>query len=205
MRLLLHEHASWEGVLCVCSRAALQDTELLNRGMKGRPVEEVVDRKEAKAGRSVSFDVAEEEGSKEVSEEVAEALADPWRELRAASPAGRVVLVEQVLQEPQEEFDIPYKEDVLKMKELGLPLGFLNVSPYEVEEGGVVETPVMDRLTKGKKKGRRKKKRVVDEETRARFDSGWWAEQGEARVMEVWRERYSRFMEQEEEEKEVDI
>ena len=41
MRLLLHNHASWEGVVCVCSRAALQDTYLLNKGMKGKLVASV--------------------------------------------------------------------------------------------------------------------------------------------------------------------
>ena len=164
--------------------------------MKGRLVEEV----ESRLGRRVSFEVGPEE--KEGKEE---ALEDPWKELEQKQAPklqyGRVVVVDTVFKEPMEEYDIAFKEDTAKMKEMGLPLGFLNVSPFEVEEGGgVVETAVKDRLTKGKRRGKKKRKRVIDEETRAKFDSEWWPDHGQGRVMEVWRERYGGFMEGEEQE-----
>ena len=42
-----------------------------------------------------------------------------------------------------EEFDVAYKEDLVKMKEMGLPLGFLNVSSLKVyADNGLVELPV---------------------------------------------------------------
>ena len=176
-------------------------------GMKGKLVEEEGKleevEKEARLGRRVSFQLGQG-----VEEGLAEALKDPWEELEPARTSPRpnriVSLVEHEQEAPQEEYEIAGKEDMVKMKELGLPLGFMNVSPYEVEEGGgVVETAVKERLAKGKRRGRKKKRRVVEEEVRAEFDSSWWAEQGQDRIMEVWRERYGKFMDgQEEQEQE---
>ena len=203
MHLLLHNHVSWEGVVCVCSRAALQDTYLLNKGMKGKLVEEE-EVGEVKVGRSVSFDLGAEG---DVEDKISEALEDPWKDLHAAgshSQGSTTILVDQPAIEtsPQEDFDIPFREDALKMKEMGLPLGFNNVSPYEVEEGGaVVETQMKERLTKGKRRGKKKKKQqAVDEETKERFDVEWWVIHGQAKVMQVWKERYGRFMDDQEEE-----
>ena len=66
---------------------------------------------------------------------------------------GRVVLVKQFYSESVEEFDVAYKEDLVKMKEMGLPLGFLNVSSYKVDaNNGLVELPVRaERWGKGRK------------------------------------------------------
>ena len=189
--------------MCVCSRAALQDTYLLNKGMKGKLIEEE-DVGEVKVGRSVSFDLGEDVDGKD---NISEALEDPWKDLHASashSHGSTTILVDQPAMEtsPQEDFDIPFKEDALKMKEMGLPLGFNNVSPYEVEEGGaVVETQMKERLTKGKRRGKKKKKQqAVDEETKQRFDVEWWSIHGNAKVMKVWKERYGRFMDDQEEE-----
>ena len=195
--------------MCVCSRAALQDVNLLNKGMKGKLIEEEREA-EVKVGRSVSFDLGA--GGEEDHEVLDEALEDPWKDLHYVGQAavrqsqGSTIIVEQPsVEAPLEDFDIPFKEDALKMKEMGLPLGFNNVSPYEVEEGGfVVETHIKDRLTKGKKKGKKKRRQqVVDEETKMRFDEDWWAIHGQAKVMEVWKERYGKFMDDQEEEEEV--
>ena len=43
---------------------------------------------------------------------------------------------------------------------MGLPLGFLNVSPFEVDENKEVKT-VVDPISTNKKKKRRKKKKVI--------------------------------------------
>ena len=188
--------------MCVCSRAALQDTYLLNKGMKGKLVEEEEEVGDTKVGRSVSFDLG---ADKEGEDNISEALEDPWKDLHASashSQGATTILVDQPAVEisPQEDFDIPFREDALKMKEMGLPLGFNNVSPYEVEEGAVVETQMKERLTKGKRKGKKKKKQqAVDEETKERFDREWWAIHGQAKVMAVWKERYGRFMDDPEE------
>ena len=106
---------------------------------------------------------------------------------------GKVVLVEQIYSEPVEDFDVAFKEDLVQMKEMGLPLGFLNVSPFEVEEkNGVVEISSNSKLKSRKKK--KKKKKVIDDEVRAEFDSTWWMENGQAAIMEVWTKRYGQFM-----------
>ena len=194
--------------MCVCSRAALQDTYLLNKGMKGKLVEED-EGEEIKVGRSVSFDLG---AGGEDGDNISEALEDPWKDLRpghmTASEGSTTILVDQPVVEAtiQEDFDIPFKEDVLKMKEMGLPLGFNNVSPYEVEEGGaVVETQMKDRLTKGKRRGKKKKRQqVVDEATKQRFDQEWWVIHGNDKVMQVWKERYGKYMDDQEEEAQDD-
>jgi len=49
------------------------------------------------------------------------------------------------------------------MKELGLPLGFLNVSPYELDENNGQVKPVVD-TKRGRKKGKKKRKKQVLEE-----------------------------------------
>ncbi len=51
----------------------------------------------------------------------------------------------------------------LQMKEMGLPLGFLNVSPYELDENSGQVKPVID-PKRGKRKSRKKKKKQVLEE-----------------------------------------
>ena len=51
----------------------------------------------------------------------------------------------------------------LQMKELGLPLGFLNVSPYELDENNGQVKPVID-PKKGRRRGKKKKKKQVLEE-----------------------------------------
>ena len=110
---------------------------------------------EVKVGRSVSFDLGAEGDTED---KISEAIEDPWKDLHASvshSQGSTTILVDQPAVEisPQEDFDIPFREDALKMKEMGLPLGFNNVSPYEVEEGAVVETQMKERLTKGKRMG----------------------------------------------------
>ena len=46
------------------------------------------------------------------------------------------------------------------MKDMGLPLGFLNVSPFEVDENKVVKT-VLDTSGAVKKKRKKRKKKVI--------------------------------------------
>jgi len=40
VRLLLCECPSWDSVVCLGSRAALRDEDLLNKGMKGKVIEQ---------------------------------------------------------------------------------------------------------------------------------------------------------------------
>ena len=86
-----------------------------------------------------------------------------------------------------------------------LPLGFLNVSPFEVEENdGMVKVSKIN--MKANKRRKKKKKIVVEADERAEFDEDWWAKYGQERVLEVWQERYGAYMdntgeEQEEQEK----
>ena len=111
----------------------------------------------------------------------------------------RTVRADQIYSEPVEEFDLAYKEDLIRMKEMGLPLGFLNVSPFEVEENdGQVQVSSNNNLKSNRR--RKKKKKVIDEYKQAEFDSGWWAEFGQEAIMTVWTQRYGQFMEGGEEE-----
>merc|ERR1740128_615078 len=130
-------------------------------------------------------DVLEEAGGKNIS------IGRPHKK---GGPNNNTVRADQIYSEPVEEFDLAYKEDLIKMKELGLPLGFLNVSPFEVEENdGQVQVSTNQNLKS--KRRRKKKKKVIDEYKQAEFDSGWWAEFGQEAIMTVWTQRYGQFME----------
>ena len=121
---------------CLCTRAALHDEELLNRGMKGKVVEQVVDpqMEEDKKIRKVSFDAETLDNEKPVGEIEKNVVGldniGNTGEGREGKERNNVILVEQLYSEPVEEFDLAYKEDLVKMKEMGLPLGFLNVSSF---------------------------------------------------------------------------
>ena len=169
--------------------------------MKGK----IVQLPEDKLEKKVSF----EETDRDARDEENEPGGDFGEEIvtGATAPAppetekagNKLVIVEHIYSEPLEEYDMAFKEDVSKMKEMGLPLGFLNVSPFEVDENnGVVE--VNNTVMKGNKRRRKKKKRVIEEHLRAEFDQTWWAEYGQNRIMEVWQERYGQFMEGNDEE-----
>ena len=174
--------------------------------MKGKVVEPEVDphlEEEDKKKRKVSFDAETLDNEKSVGEieknVVGSDNIENTGEGREEKERNKVVLVEQLYSEPVEEFDLAYKEDLVKMKEMGLPLGFLNVSAYEVDaNNGLVEVPLKGGGRGGK--GKRKKKTVIEEEMRDEFDREWWPQYGDARVMEVWQERYGQFMEGGEEE-----
>ena len=70
-----------------------------------------------------------EGGLEEVEGGLEEAMRDPWEDLEPARTSPRPKrtvsdsVVEQVQEAPQEEYEIAGKEDMVKMKELGLPLG----------------------------------------------------------------------------------
>ena len=71
---------------------------------------------------------------------------------------------------------------------------FLNVSSFEVDaNNGLMGLPV--RAGRGGK-GRKKKKRVIEEEMREE-----WSQHGDAKV-EVWQKRYGKFMKEGREEEE---
>ena len=188
---------SSDSITCLCTRSILHDEELLQAGMKGKVITPNVDMVEKK----VSFD----EDTKDPTEDEIQPPPGPAGDegqiviqpRNESEEAGKkLVIVEHIYSEPLEEYDNAYKEDLIKMKEMGLPLGFLNVSPYEVEENdGVVEVTTSN--LKGNKRRKRKKKKVIEieEDLRAEFDSGWWAENGNERIMSVWQERYGQFME----------
>ena len=77
VRLLLCECPSWDSVVCLSSRVALRDKELLNKGMKGKVFEqeeEKVDMKldEDKKMRKVSFDASTMAKEEDVSAAVAD-------------------------------------------------------------------------------------------------------------------------------------
>merc|ERR1719427_488927 len=106
------------------------------------------------------------------------------------SPKPGYILVDQMYQNPIEDYDIAFEEDLTKMKEMGLPLGFLNTTPFEVEENdGVIKVAVSSKK-QGKKKKRGKKKKVVPQDYAEEFNSGWWEEHGNEAIMQVWTERY---------------
>jgi hypothetical protein len=50
------------------------------------------------------------------------------------------------------------------MKEMGLPLGFLNVSPYEVDENNGQVRPVIDSRKLKKRSKKKKKKQILEED-----------------------------------------
>ena len=144
-----------------------------------------------KMEKKVSF----EENAKEENGEESEAVPQhpPSSSNTQCEPSKNLILVDQVYKEPLEDYDLAYKEDIVTMKEMGLPLGFLNVSPFEVEENdGMVKVTKINMKTNKRK--RRKKKIVVAEDERAEFDETWWAEHGQERVLEVWQERYGAYM-----------
>ena len=191
VRLLLHDCASYDAVLVACTRAVLHDEELLQAGMRGKviPGQDQHDKE-----KKVSF---EDGGVPAEDPQDLEAAAEDSAVTETSatgSLGGKVVLVEQLYSEPVEEFDVAFKEDLVKMKEMGLPLGFLNVSPFEVEDNnGVVQVAPSNSVKPHKK--RRKKKKVIDDQVREEFDNTWWAEHGQEAIMKVWTQRYGQFME----------
>ena len=146
--------------------------------MKGKVIEDTVDVKisdiDKKNKRKVSFDteaLEEKNDMDKIMEENFPNQGESSDDMKNANVKGKVVVVEQLYSEPVEDFDIAYKEDLVKMKELGLPLGFLNVSPYDVDaNNGLIEVPQKRSLKGGKSK---KKKRVVDDDMREEFDRDW--------------------------------
>merc|ERR1712029_920045 len=106
--------------------------------------------KESPAEKKVTFDADTKEDVTE--ENVDIGINDASFPEKSASTVGgqsggKVVLVEQIYSESVEDFDVAFKEDLVQMKEMGLPLGFLNVSPFEVEEkNGVVEISSNNKL-----------------------------------------------------------
>ena len=71
---------------------------------------------------------------------------------------------------------------------------FLNVSSFEVDaNNGLMGLPV--RAGRGGK-GRKKKKRVIEEEMREE-----WSQHGDATVMEVWQKRYGQLWRRDERKK----
>merc|ERR1711915_58656 len=149
IKLLLDGYASWDSVSCLCTRVTLHDEEMLKRGMKGKVIEDTVDVKisdiDKKNKRKVSFDteaLEEKNDMDKIMEENFPNQEESSDDMKNANVKGKVVVVEQLYSEPVEDFDIAYKEDLVKMKELGLPLGFLNVSPYDVDaSNGLIEVP----------------------------------------------------------------
>ena len=211
MRLLLHDCASYDSLVCVCTRAHSHDQELLNKGMKGEVIKQVVETEinfegeleENESAVKVRFSEETSNSKDDVIGEKNEDKNDNLIDLPGddnvrsketkGQGQGRVVMLDHIYSEPVEEFDVAYKDDLVKMKEMGLPLGFLNVSPYEVDDNnGLVEVP----LRNGRcRRGKKKKKRVVEEEMREEFDRDWWPVYGDSKVMEVWQERYGQYME----------
>ena len=191
---------SSDSITCVCTRSILHDEELLQAGMKGKVVvkpslDKVVEKK-------VSFDENTKEEKQEEKQEESEAPAPSSPGNTQSESSKNLILVDQVYSEPLEEYDLAFKEDIVTMKEMGLPLGFLNVSPFEVEENdGMVKVSKVN--MKANKRRKKKKKIVVEADERAEFDEDWWAKYGQERVLEVWQERYGAYMdntgEQEEE------
>ena len=192
---MLHDCTSAESILCLCSRSVLHDEELLQAGMKGKVIPS---KKDSVSVKKVSFDeqtkeeeevgdVLEEAGGKNIS------IGKPQKK-GGGGQNSRMVRADQIYSEPVEEFDLAYKEDLIKMKELGLPLGFLNVSPVEiVENDGQVQVSANNNFKSNKR--RKKKKKVIDEYKQAEFDSGWWALNGQEAIMTVWTQRYGHLME----------
>ena len=192
---MLHDCTSAESILCLCSRSVLHDEELLQAGMKGKVIPS---KEDSVSVKKVSFDeqtkeeeevgdVLEEAGGKNIS------IGKPQKK-GGGGQNSRMVRADQLYSEPVEEFDLAYKEDLIKMKELGLPLGFLNVSPLEVvKNDGQVQVSANNNFKSNRR--RKKKKRVIDEYKQAEFDSGWWADNGQEAIMTVWTQRYGHFME----------
>ena len=199
---MLHDCTSAESILCLCSRSVLHDEELLQAGMKGKVIPS---KEDSVIVKKVSFDeetreeeevgdVLEEAGGKNIS------IGKPQK-MGGGVQNNRMVRADQIYSEPVEEFDLAYKEDLITMKELGLPLGFLNVSPFEVEENdGQVKVSSNNNFKSNRRK--KKKKKVIDEYKQAEFDNGWWAENGQEAIMTVWTQRYGHLMEGAEEESE---
>merc|ERR1712110_1208958 len=135
VRLLLHDCTSAESILCLCSRSVLHDEELLQAGMKGKVIHS---KEDSVTEKKVSFE-EETNGGEEVGEVLEEAGGKNISIGKPNKKGGgglntRTVRADQIYSEPVEEFDLAYKEDLIRMKELRLPLGFLNVSPFDVEE-----------------------------------------------------------------------
>ena len=147
----------------------LHDEELLQAGMKGKVIntQDIVNSAASAGEKKVSFD--EEAISDDVVED--EYLEEESRPNKSPNN-NKLVFVEQIYSEPVEEFDVAFKDDLVKMKEMGLPLGFLNVSPFEVEEkDGVVEVAANNNNVRSSRR-RKKRKKVIDDETRQEFDNG---------------------------------
>ena len=104
--------------------------------MKGKVVEDTVDVKISKTDkqdkRKVSFDTGNLEENDDANEIIEESFPnrdESSDDIKNGKVKNKVVVVEQLYSEPVEDFDITFKEDLVKMKELGLPLSFPTVSP----------------------------------------------------------------------------
>merc|ERR1719354_1389875 len=128
--------------------------------------------------KSVKFDIQPEpEIEKFASDPVGDEVKPDEQTIPVEKPG--YVLVDQIYQEPLEDYDIAFQDDLQKMKDMGLPLGFLNTTPFEVEENnGVIKAAVSSGTGQGKKKRRpKKKKKIVPPNLVQEFNDGWWAEQ----------------------------
>merc|ERR550519_1182719 len=106
---------------------------------------------EEKDKRKVSFDAKTVDN-----EEIDQIISDGNNHnMKEEKTRNKIVLVEQIYSEPVDDFDLAFKDDLVKMKEMGLPLGFLNVTPYEVDDNGVVEAALKGGMRTGKVKRRR--------------------------------------------------
>jgi len=194
IHLLLEDHVSSDSIICICSRAVLQDGDLLQQGMKGKVKEnQTIISSSVKNTKKVNFNEEDFPDNNDTEKSFTDQDMFRGSNNKSSNSGLKIIKADEIYHEPVEEFDVAFKEDLVKMKEMGLPLGFMNVNAYEVEdENGVVQVAVN---TKIKKRSRKKKKRrLIDEDSRAEFDSTWWVEHGQDAIMKVWTERYGQYM-----------
>lgn len=119
-----------------------------------------------------------------------------------------LLLVDDMYEHPLEEYELANKEDLLVMKDLGLPIGFKNDPLYTVESNMGVHSVGLNlkgRVNHKYTSRKKKRSRHVNRELVTEFAEGWWAEHGNAAVMAVWTEKYGSFMEEEGEEGQEDL
>merc|ERR1719354_227966 len=145
--------------------------------------------------KTVKFDIQPEP---EIEKFASDPVGDEVKPDEQTTPVEKpgYVLVDQIYQEPLEDYDIAFQDDLQKMKDMGLPLGFLNTTPFEVEENnGVIKAAVSSGTGQGKKKRRpKKKKKIVPPDLVQEFNDGWWAEHSNDAIMKVWKQKYGAFM-----------
>jgi len=119
IHLLLEDHVSSDSIICICSRAVLQDGDLLQQGMKGKVKEnQTILSSSVKNTKKVNFNEDDLLGNNEDDTEKSFNDQDMFRgsNNKSSNSGLKIIKADEIYHEPVEEFDVAFKEDLVKMK-----------------------------------------------------------------------------------------